>query len=477
MTMTPPPVDRPRLEPFAGIRQAQAKPAPGSGYVEYPHAELPSFRLRVHASGRRQWVLRMRLEELQPDGSYRTKDLRKAFADVPKDDRSPGPGALSFADAMAYVLAERKKLEMAKAQGTGKQRWTLGDAWKRRIGGISQLRAATRVKDEKDWRNYLSKFEDELLDTLDVTRVERFAAQMLDGSFKQGMKPLAPDTVRGPLTLLGTLYNLAHENDAAGDRPKDWNPAEIVKKKLPTKVQRRGAVPLSRLRDVWLAADTVCTSWARDQLRLYVLTGLRHGLMAEVRFDEIDFAEGVILIPPARPGTKRRARDIKAGATPLKLPLSRMALSIFRSRQEAAKNKSGPVWYLTGGLGGRGNNTASKHSDPRSNWKNLAAWCDVPQFLRHDLRRTFATIGVAKVKDLMGISLLMLHSSDTLAQAVGIPGVTVDYMQTEEAQDRMRVCAEGVATTIKDLLAGAAQLDDNYPLPAELAELFDDADE
>jgi len=41
----------------------------------------------------------------------------------------------------------------------------------------------------------------------------------------------------------------------------------------------------------------------------------------------------------------------------------------------------------------------------------------------------------------------------------------------------MRVCAEGVATTIKDLLAGAAQLDDNYPLPAELAELFDDADE
>ena len=46
----------------------------------------------------------------------------------------------------------------------------------------------------------------------------------------------------------------------------------------------------------------------------------------------------------------------------------------------------------------------------------------------------------------------MLHSTSSLAKAAGIPEITIQYMNTDEAQDRMRVAANSIASHIERLL-------------------------
>lgn len=189
-------------------------------------------------------------------------------------------------------------------------------------------------------------------------------------------------------------------------------------------------------------------SW-RDMFRLYVLTGLRRSLMAELQFSEVDFQGSALLISPHKKGTKRRGAKTPANAAPIRIPLSATALRILQARLEFAPDSQGPVWYAPKPTRGKTRKEAVL-SDPRAAWTTIESDIDT-HFTPSDLRRTFATIGAAAATDVFGVALLMLHSAKGLAQAAQVPGITVQYMETEEAQERMRKATAEIEAKVLEL--------------------------
>lgn len=216
-------------------------------------------------------------------------------------------------------------------------------------------------------------------------------------------------------------------------------------------------MPLNRVAEVWRAADVLCASWARDQLRLYQLTALRHSLIAELHFSEVDAKARVLRISPHKKGTKLRGADTAANAPEIVLPISATALAIIEACRPLAPDPSGPVWYSVSQPGGATAKTGARdvprYSDPRSNWSHIEERVlGGTHFMRHDLRRTFANIAVDAQADMMGTSLLLMHSPRTLAGTLGLPDITVAYMNTAGAQRQMRSAAESIERYILGLL-------------------------
>lgn len=476
--MPRPAAENRHLYTFAGIRQVWGlqKPEQGKPYLEYRHAEISAFYVRIHPSNRRQWVCRLQRPVLQTDGRYKTKDDRKAFADVPQNNKSPAPGEMSYEDALAYVLKAKRDLEDAKSSTPGKKRWTVEEVWTHRKNSLTLLREETVKKENRLYRDYISHFAKELMDTIDLTRVEAFSVKLQSGTFQPTRKALSTETVRGILTLLGTLYNIAHQNDALGDRPRDWNPAELAKAKLPVHPGRRTYLKLTKIAEAWRAADVICSAWARDQMRLYLLTGLRRSVLTDLKFSDVDFDAGLVTIPPTRKGTKRRARNELIETEPIVVPLSVAALRILKARREVAKAKDGFVWYVASKLSGRGK--AVRHSDPRSNWNNVSEYCDIDAFSPHDLRRTFASVASAQVRDEFAISLLMMQKATLTSQTGEKPAaVTRKYIMDPVVLKRLRDCAEGVSLAVKEMLAGTSQILEEVELPPSLVALLEEEEE
>jgi hypothetical protein len=89
--------------------------------------------------------------------------------------------------------------------------------------------------------------------------------------------------------------------------------------------------------------------------------------------------------------------------------------------------------------------------------------------MRHDLRRTFANLAVAAGAELMGTSLLMLHSPRTVARVLNLPDVTLEYINTAEARGRMRAASDAIERYVLGLLDGSIKPpQDEVELPPEL---------
>lgn len=206
---------------------------------------------------------------------------------------------------------------------------------------------------------------------------------------------------------------------------------------------------------------------------MYLLTGLRFSLNANLQFDEVETAAKRLAIDPRKPGTKRRKASIAENAPDILIPLSSTALQIIEARRPWAPDPAGPVWYAAKAPGGKaakgGAPAVPKHADPRSNWARISEnVLDGVLFLRHDLRRTFAQLGLQSGADLVGVSLLMLHAPRSLAALMGISDITVEYMNTALAQKRMRSAADTIEKFVLGLLDGSVTPDDDLDLPPEL---------
>lgn len=462
--------ERRELRTFAGCRQALLLPRPpaGSPFIEYPHASVKVFKCRVHPTGRRQYVFRMQADVLEPDGSTRSKDVRETLGDVAPSERALRPGEVTY-DAALAAAANRRQLLLAAQAPNGKRRLTVAEARALQAADVLNKRPPTLDKEQQIFDRYLAKYSDRFLDELDTSEVVAFSNSLLAGKYAPGKAPLAIETVRGILTCLSNLFEIAHTHEGIQGRSSGWNPASLAKRRLPSQLSqaRSSLLSLTDLRRAWLAADIACSSWARDQFRIYVLTGLRHGLVASLRFSEIDFERRCLLISPHKPGTKRRAASTKDKEEAIRLPMPQLVLDILRSRQQLAPDPAGLVWYLEAPVSGRGASTAIAHRDPRTNFARLAQLAGVVAFTPHDLRRTFATLGLASGADVIGTSLLMLHSSSTLAKATGVAAITIQYMHTPEAQRRMRTASLTIEAEAQRLLAGGT-VADIEDLPPEL---------
>ncbi|MCR5865666.1 hypothetical protein [Aquincola sp. J276] len=375
--------------------------------------------------------------------------------------------------------------EQAAEAAKAKRRMTVADAWQRHPVESRLSKEATATKEQGLYKRYYAHLADRFLDELGKDFWAHFVGGLGAGKLlnadgltysKLPRKELAEATIMGVMNLGAKLYGYAGEDGLPG-KPLGWNPARDVLKKVGTPNVRTGSIPLRKLAEVWRAADVMCAPWARDHLRVYVLTGLRHALLSQMTFAEVDSAARVLRISPHKAGTKRRGADTPANAPDIVLPISGSALRIIDSRRAWAPDPDGPVWYMLSQHGGKPTKGGRipVHSDPRSNWAHLSTHVlDGWQFLRHDLRRTFARIAVAAGADLMGTSLLMLHSPRTVARIMNIPDITAQYMNLPEAQAQMRSAARSIEKYVAGVLDGSITFDEDEAEP-ELPAILEDA--
>lgn len=482
--------------PFGGRREMLALPVPtkNEGPKDYPHATQAGLVCRVFPRDsdgrvRRDYWHRWKLQVPDGAGGLREDTGREFLGRAVELEK--GEKVLTVEEAVKRVADARATMRQAK-QDDGGQRMTVAAAWSFYATEKQLNRAATHEKDAGNYERYYAWLGNKFLDELNYGFWSRFITKLKDGklvgSLDEGatepkLGPLADASRIGVINVAIALYVIAHKHRGLKGFAPDENPAREAKKLIGAPNKRRRHIPIGKLALAWRAADVFCPSGWRDQLYVYVLTGLRHALLADMQWPEIDWAGKAYVFSPHKWGTKRRGKKLPADAAPIRLPLPDMVMSILRSRFLFAPDKQGPVWYQTRPLSGKKTNAkvqgvAVMH-DPRASWRLVEEVLEL-HFTPQDLRRTFATIGAATPDiDLFSISLLMLHSSSTLAAAAGIPAITVDYMQTEEAQEKMRKASNQIEAKVKSLLAMSdAELEriEDPTLPAMLESALSEDD-
>ena len=170
-----------------------------------------------------------------------------------------------------------------------------------------------------------------------------------------------------------------------------------------------------------------------DIVRLLLLTGQRREEIGALQWSEINLANRVITLPPAR---------VKNGR-PHQVPLSEPALAILAPRWA---KREGPAVF---GRDGR---------DRFTNWSNTKAALDrrlsgMPDWHLHDLRRTCAT-GMAKLGiNLPVIERVLNHVSGSFT---GIVGVYQHHDFAEEKRDALERWAAHLSTIVGLAKAAAA---------------------
>lgn len=480
---------REKRQSFATHRQATALPA-GETAIDYPHTTQAGLICRVHPNGRRVLWHRWKLKVPDGMGALKLDEGRQELGELGKD-KDPTPATLSVSQAVAMVLAKRAELSQAKRTGEGATtRLTVKAAWEL-YPTLSALHAdATKIKADKIYERYYKWFESRFLDELPtsfwstmLTKLEKGTlVPSLAGDKSVGtLGPLRVASRGGVINLGINLYEVAHQNRGLKGLHRSDNPAREAKANvLPAVNLRKHRIPLALLPKAWRAADQLISPWWRDLLYCYVLTGLRRNLMIEMRFSEIDWRQGTYIFPALRPGTKRRLAKEGEDADDLRLPLSKRVLAILAARRKFAPDPDGYVWFSPRPTRGKAakkqveQGRVARLTDARAAWSLITEQVGI-RFTPQDLRRTFANVGASSDADVFAVSLLMLHSGQTLATDTGISSMTVGYFNTPEAQAKMRKGAEAVAAFVDSLLdmseAKVAAVNDPN-LPAELEELL-----
>lgn len=445
----------------------------GKEYVEVWHSEQAGFGCRIMAHDsqgriRRTYICRYKKSVSDGKGGYLQRDTKERLGLVEAMGDEP---AISFDEAKEAVLAKRRVLREQKTEGST-PRMTVAEAWANYATEKELNRGTSHTKDRTTYERHLQHLGSRFLDELGYPFWSQMVSSLRSGTLVVGQKmvgdeqvpdvrgPLANTSLNAVLNVAAGLYSIAHKYKGLRGLTQGENPPAQAKTLVGAVTKKKGQLPLKDVGLAWRATGQLLAPHWRDLFRVGILTGLRRGLLWTMRFDEVDFKRGLLLIDPRKPGTKRRGKDIPADPEPMLLPLSSVVLGILKERSAFAPDANGPVFY---------SGTGGPPVDQRKAWAKLEAVLK-REIEPHDLRRTFATLAMVATKgaDILAIALLMLHSGSGLAKAVGLPAITIDYMNTEEAQAPMRAAADAISTYVLTLAEENTAPDAEPDLPAIL---------
>lgn len=205
------------------------------------------------------------------------------------------------------------------------------------------------------------------------------------------------------LALTSKILNLC---EMWGLRPDGTNPCRHVKKFKEEKRERfLSPVELARLGDILAKAErfelldeTGERVWvnpaAIHAIRLLILTGARCGEVLDLKWDMIDWERGCAHL-----------EDSKTGRRALYLPAPALSLLSNIAREEDAVYVI-PGGYATGHRKGKGDKPLTNIKDP---WRTIRTHAGLEDVRLHDLRHSFASVGVANGLSLPIIGKLLGH--------------------------------------------------------------------
>lgn len=429
-------------------------------YEWYKHATQPGLYVRVskedaHGKIERQYFHRYKVEKLGQASESKKVEKRDPIGYVDE---------IRLEDALRKVLEKRRALHQELGSDTS-LRLTVGGAWAFYDTEKYKNSATTKGKEQDLYRRYLSHLKDRFLDELPYAFWAEYLKQLREGTLLVGTResanggtvpailgPLANASLIGVMNTASILYEIGNKYSGLQGQVKGKNPPAEVRKGIGEPNKKKKHIPLKDLGIAWRASEQLISPWWRDMFRVFVLTGLRRSLLMGMKFNEIDFERGLYIIDPRKPGAKRKAEKITQETPYIRLPLSRFVVDTIRARREFAPDKDGLVWYTPKPTRGRRTKSEKQSiTDPRTAWTLIEWAIGGLHFSPHDLRRTFASAGAAATIDMFAVSMLMLHTGEELAKAANVPGITIQYIDTDEAVERMRQAAEEITDYVLNL--------------------------
>lgn len=229
--------------------------------------------------------------------------------------------------------------------------------------------------------------------------LEKFMADVANGKtatdVKTGWRGRAivtggKDAANRTMNLLAAMLTFAVQREFRSD-----NPARGVKKYAAK--HRDRFLSLSEIGRLGESLSEAVArgenSYAVDAVRLLALSGCRKNEVLSLSWDCVDFDRGVLRLPDSKTG----ARVIALGNP---------ALDLLRGMERIGNNE-----YVFPGASGEGHFVGIQKV-----WQRIRARAGMPDLRLHDLRHTFASVGVAGGDSLYMVGKLLGHRKSTTAE-------------------------------------------------------------
>jgi integrase len=309
------------------------------------------------------------------------------------DNLSPAKAARIRADRIEGRRKSRKELR-AEAAARDK-RWTIDRLATAYFESLEHNPAKSRkalAVDANRYKNFIKpRFgskEPKELQPLDIERLLR-ELQKTKCTLRGKNEPprtLSAQTVRVTLAVLGRVINYGSNNGLCAALS-----FKIKKPKAPgITIENLNDNELKRLLDAIEADSNVD---ARNILKLALFTGLRRGEIFGLRWQDIDFQNGVIHLPKTKSGEKKE------------IPLNTKARAVLEAHLRSSD-------YIFPGKDGGQRVTVQEAL------KRIRIRAGLPKSFRmlHGLRHTYASRLVSAGVDLYTVSQLLTHGSTTVTK-------------------------------------------------------------
>lgn len=362
-------------------------------------AELKGFGLRVSPSGQRSWIVEYRANGGGRNAAKRRVTLGSVGTLTPDEARKAARDILAKAQLGTDPASDR-----AKARRTS----TIAELAS--LFSSEHLEAKRKPRTAEHYRDVLERIVLPALGKLRVDTVSRQDIARLHLAWKH-----TPVQANRMLAIVGSLYGFAVQRGLVAE---DTNPARRVEK---FKEQRRERFlsedELARLGAAIQEAETIGLPWHVDAestnakhlpknaesrrtrlsphaaaaLRLLILTGARLREILHLRWEEVDFGRGLLLLPDSKTG--RKAIILNAPALTLLEALPRLGSFVIA-----------------------GDDPERPRADLKKPWRAVSRRAGLDGVRLHDLRHTFASYGAGNGLGLPIIGKLLGHSQSSTTQ-------------------------------------------------------------
>lgn len=279
---------------------------------------------------------------------------------------------------------QRKQLsnqEKREEKDNLESRWTISKLWK--AYKQTQDNHKGKATDESRFNKHLrALFGEKETQEIEALEVDKLRIQLL--------KVLSPQTVKHVLVLLNRIINFGVRKNLCLPLSFKIQFPKVDNEKTETLTQ-------TQLKELLKAIEEDENIQAKNFLKLVLLTGMRRGELFKLKWDDINFERGFILI-----------RDPKGGKSQ-EIPMSIQAKEVLKNHEKPYPNSP----YVFPGKGGQ------QRTEIKRPVNRIREKANLPKDFRpiHGLRHVFATLLASSGEaNLYEIQKLLTHKSPKTTQ-------------------------------------------------------------
>lgn len=422
-----------KKQTFSSLATVLELPAPTTtDATEYAHESQAGFYVRVHKERADGVVRRLYLARYQvKDAHGKAKGVRETLGLVEAlGAEEAKPFEIAQAEALRNVHRAKSKMLGLDIKMTLQEAF---DTWEenQQLGRGKLLSPDYQAKIRQIWRTFLepmgANFLDEMREGHWINFIEMARKGRVTSLLGKEYSAKSASAAKNVINTVSHLYKVARDSGALQSMPEGWDPTRKASENIEPPNKRKNRIKPEQFSTLWVALDQLMAPWWRDLFKVFLFTGLRDSLVMDMRWEQIDFEARTIKIAMLARGTKRKAQALSLDDREsfITLPLSPEVIRIlearYRMRPSGALGEY--VWYGPKGTG----STQKRLTDPRAAWSVLEQFLGFPP-IKHDLRRTFASIAYSLTPQYIGaISSLLLHSTQKTATEIGAAEITLEY--------------------------------------------------